>query len=146
MKHKFRCDCPFTSALDVLGDRWMLVIVKLMLLDFKETFKDFMESDEAIASNILSAKLKMLEEFQVITKSKRPDNKKTNYYHLTDKGLALTPVLVELAAWSDGHLRDFHPTIEDGENMEFLRKDKAAFAELLEKRYRDKLATVMHLR
>ena len=145
MKHKFRCDCPFTSALDVLGDRWMLVIVKLMLLDFKETFKDFMESDEAIASNILSAKLKMLEEFQVITKSKRPDNKKTNYYHLTDKGLALTPVLVELAAWSDGHLRDFHPTIEDGENMEFLRKDKAAFAELLEKRYRDKLATVMHL-
>ena len=146
MKHKFRCDCPFTSALDVLGDRWMLVIVKLMLLDFKETFKDFMESDEAIASNILSAKLKMLEEFQVITKSKRPDNKKTNYYHLTDKGLALTPVLVELAAWSDGHLRDFHPTIEDGENMEFLRKDKAAFAELLEKRYRDKQATVMHLR
>lgn len=146
MKHKFRCDCPFTSALDILGDRWMLVIVKLMLLDFKETFKDFMESDEAIASNILSVKLKLLEGFQVITKSRRPDNKKTNYYHLTDKGLALTPVLVELAAWSDGHLRDFHPTIEDGENMELLRKDKIAFAEFLEKRYRDKLATVMHLR
>lgn len=146
MKHKFRCDCPFTSALDVLGDRWMLVIVKLMLLDFKETFKDFMESEEAIASNILSAKLKLLEEFQIITKSKRPDNKKTNYYHLTEKGLGLISLLLELAAWSDGHLRDFHPTIEDGENMKLLRKDKAALAELLEKRYRDKLATVMHLR
>ena len=143
MKHKFRCDCPFTSALDVLGDRWMLVIVKLMLLDFKETFKDFMESDEAIATNILSAKLKLLEEFQIITKSKRPNNKKTNLYHLTEKGLALTPVLVELAAWSDNHLRDFHPTIQNGKDMEFLRNDKAAFADLLEKRYREKLATTI---
>ena len=139
MKHKFRCDCPFTSALDVLGDRWMLVIVKLMLLDFKETFKDFMESDEAIATNILSTKLKLLEEFQIITKSKRPNNKKTNLYHLTEKGLGLTPLLVELAAWSDKHLRDFHPTIQDGANMEFLRNNKTAFAELLEKRYREKL-------
>ncbi|MEO1263858.1 MAG: helix-turn-helix domain-containing protein [Bacteroidota bacterium] len=140
MKNKFRCDCPFTSALDVLGDRWMLVIVKLMLLDFKETFKDFMESDEAVATNILSAKLKILEEFGIISKSKRPNNKKTNLYHLTEKGLALTPVLVELAAWSDNHLRGFHPTIASGEGMEKIRHDKAAFAFALEKRYRDNLA------
>jgi DNA-binding HxlR family transcriptional regulator len=48
MKHKFRCDCPFTSALDILGDKWMLVIVKQMLVEGKETFKDFIESDEAM--------------------------------------------------------------------------------------------------
>jgi DNA-binding HxlR family transcriptional regulator len=97
MRPDFRCDCPITSALDVLGDKWMLVIVKQMLIQDKETFKDFAQSEEAIATNILSTKLKRMEELGIIIKTKRPDNKKTNLYLLTDKGLALTPVLVELA-------------------------------------------------
>jgi DNA-binding HxlR family transcriptional regulator len=145
MKNKFRCDCPFTSALDVLGDKWMLVIVKQMLIEGKETFKDFTESEEAIATNILSAKLSLLEELGIIIKTKRPDNKKTNLYLLTDKGLALTPVLVELAFWSDKNLRDVHPTIQDGEGMEMLRNDKAAFASVLEKNYREKLAATAYI-
>lgn len=140
MEHKFRCNCPFTSALDVLGDKWILVIVKQMLIENKETFKDFTDSDEAIATNILTVKLKLLEELQILVKSKRPNNKKSNYYHLTEKGLALTSVLVELALWSDGHLRDFHPSIQDGDGMELLRTDKEAFAEALVKKYREKLA------
>ena len=146
MNHKFRCDCPFTSALDVLGDKWMLVIVKLMLVEDKKTFKDFNESEEAIATNILSAKLKLLEEWGIILKTKRPDNKKTNLYLLTDKGLALTPILVELASWSDQHLRDVHPGIQNGKAMELLREDKAAFAHVLEKNYREKLATISYIR
>ena len=141
MPQEFRCDCPFTSALDILGDKWMLVIVKQMLVEDKETFKDFTESDEAIATNILSTKLKLLEEAGILIKTKRPDNKKTNLYLLTEKGLALTPILVELATWSDGHLRDLHPTILNGEAMVFLRNDKAAFADTLVEKYREKLAT-----
>ena len=140
MPQEFRCDCPFTSALDILGDKWMLVIVKQMLLEGKETFKDFTESDEAIATNILSTKLKLLEELGVIIKTKRPDNRKSNLYLLTDKGLALTPILVELALWSDKYLRDIHPTIVNGDEMELLRNDKAAFVSALEKKYREKLA------
>lgn len=146
MLQDFRCNCPFTSALDILGDRWMLVIVKQMLIEEKETFKDFTESEEAIATNILSAKLKLLEEVGIIIKTKRPDNKKTNLYLLTDKGLALTPILVELATWSDSHLRDIHPTIVNGEAMELLRNDKAAFASALVEKYRAKLATIMYMR
>lgn len=142
MDLKFRCDCPFTSALDILGDRWMLVIVKQMLIEGKETFKDFTESDEAIATNILSTKLKLLEELGIILKTKRPNNKKTNLYLLTEKGLALTPILVELALWSDNHLREIHPTIQNGEGMELLRSDRATFANGLEKNYREKLATI----
>ena len=142
MKQDFRCNCPFTSALDILGDKWMLVIVKQMLIEGKETFKDFTESEEAIATNILSTKLKLLEEVGIIIKTQRPDNKKTNLYLLTDKGLALTPVLVELAIWSDSNLRDIHPTIVNGEAMEFLRNDKATFANTFEKKYREKLATI----
>ena len=141
MQQNFRCNCPFTSALDILGDKWMLVIVKQMLIEGKETFKDFTQSDEAIATNILSAKLKLLEEAGIILKTQRPDNKKTKLYLLTDKGLALTPVLIELAAWSDKHLRDIHPSIIDGEAMELLRNDKLAFASLVEKKYRQKLAS-----
>lgn len=144
MKQRFRCNCPFTSALDVLGDKWMLVIVKQMLVEGKETFKDFTESDEAIATNILSTKLKLLEELGIIVKTKRPDNKKTNLYLLAEKGLALTPMLVELASWSDNYLREVHPTIQNGAGMEMLRNDKAAFANTLEKNYRAKLASTMH--
>jgi len=144
MRQDFRCDCPFTSAIDVLGDKWMLVIVKQMLVDGKETFKDFTESEESIATNILSTKLKLLDELGIIIKTKRPNNKKTNLYLLTDKGLALTPILVELATWSDKHLRDVHPTIQNGEGMELLRNDKATFASALVKQYREKLATILH--
>jgi DNA-binding HxlR family transcriptional regulator len=142
MSQEFRCDCPFTSAVDILGDKWMLVIVKQMLIEGKETFKDFTESEEAIATNILSDRLKLLEELGIILKTKRPDNKKSNLYLLTDKGLALIPILVELATWSDRFLRDIHPGIVDGEKMELLRNDKAAFAHALEKNYRKKLATI----
>tara|TARA_R110002050_G_scaffold100642_1_gene208437 strand:- start:113 stop:553 length:441 start_codon:yes stop_codon:yes gene_type:complete len=146
MRQDFRCDCPFTSALDILGDRWILVIIKQMLIEGKETFKDFTEADEAIATNILSAKLKFLEEVGLIIKTQRPDNKKTNLYLLTEKGLALSPVLVELANWSDRHLRDIHPTIVNGEAMEFLRNDQAAFAKVLLTKYREKLAITMYKR
>ena len=140
MKNKFRCDCPFTSALDVLGDKWMLVIVKQMLVEGKETFKDFIESEEGIATNILSIKLKLLEEFGIINKSKLPNNKKTNLYLLTERGLALTPMLVELAIWSDNHLRDFNPTITEGAGMQQLRSDKTGFANGLVDNYRQKRA------
>ena len=145
MPQHFRCNCPFTSALDILGDKWILVIVKQMLIEGKETFKDFTESEEAIATNILSAKLKLLEEVGIVIKTKRPDNKKTNLYLLTDKGLALTPILVELANWSDSNLRDIHPTIVNGEAMKSLRNDKAAFARELERRYREKLSSTSYV-
>jgi len=142
MDHKFRCDCPFTSALDVLGDKWMLVIIKQMLLEGRETFKDFMEAEEAIATNVLSIKLKLLEELGIILKTKRPNNKKTNLYLLTESGLALTPILVELASWSDRHLRAFHPGILNGPDLKRLQEDKVAFANMLQEKYREKLARI----
>ncbi len=142
MDTKFRCNCPVTSTLDILGDKWMLVIIKQILIENKHTFKDFTESEEAIATNILSTKLKMLEEFGIIKKNKLPHNKKTNLYLLTDKGLALIPLIVELAAWGDSNLRELNPTIINNEAMEILRTDKTAFANLLEERYRKKVASL----
>jgi DNA-binding HxlR family transcriptional regulator len=102
----FRCDCPVTTALDIVGDKWTLVIIKLMLLEHKKTFKDFYESDESIAPNILSARLKTLLKTGFITKVNSPDNKKTFIYSLTEKGLSLTPVITELALWSHNNIKE----------------------------------------
>lgn len=124
MNNKFRCNCPITSALDILGDKWTLVIIKQMLLERKKTFKDFSESDEAIASNILSSRLKMMEEYKIISKEKLPDNKKTNIYLLTEKGLGLTPTIVELSLWSDSNIREYHSSMITDSRIEMVKKNK----------------------
>lgn len=138
MEIDFRCDCPFTSALDVFGDKWMLVIVKQILVDGKRTFTEFVESDESIATNVLSTKLKQLEAFGMVLKTQRPDNRKTNLYILTDKGLALAPMLVELALWSDQNLREVHPILRTGPGLDAMKSDKGAFADWLVKDYRQR--------
>jgi DNA-binding HxlR family transcriptional regulator len=138
MEHKFRCECPITSALDILGDKWILVIIKLMLIQDKKTFKDFTESDEAIATNILSSKLKYLEEFGIITKTQLPGNKKTNLYLLTEKGLALTPIIVELSVWSDENVRGLNKIMKDSPEIEIMKSDKAAFIKRLKENYKSK--------
>ena len=139
MSVSFRCDCPITSALDVLGDRWILVIVKQMLIEDAMTFKDFTDSSEAIATNILTNKLKVLEDLGILRKQKLPNNRKTNLYVLTERGLSLTPIIVELALWSDRYLRELNPAMFDNQATQMLRSDKQAFADHLQKNYRDKL-------
>ncbi|MEO9893286.1 helix-turn-helix domain-containing protein [Aurantibacter sp.] len=136
MEDKFRCNCPITSAIDVIGDKWSLVIIKQMLTEEKKTFKDFMESEEAIATNILSSRLKMLEEFKLIIKGKLPENKKTNIYTLTEKGIALTPIIVELLIWSDNNLREFHSDLYAGEQLEMVKSDKEKFTKHIIENYK----------
>lgn len=138
MKQEFRCDCPITSALDVLGDKWMLVIIKQMLIEEMQTFKDFTESDEAIATNILSAKLKCLAQYGLIERTNHPTNKKTKLYHLTEKGLSLTPIIVELALWSDENLRALNPVMRESEALESMKSNKEAFMEQLKANYKAK--------
>ena len=91
MTTKFRCDCPITSALDVPGDKWTLVVVKQMLLEGKQTFKDFVESDEATATNILASRLKLLEESDLVSKSSPPTNPKNPAISPQRKGVVSGP-------------------------------------------------------
>jgi len=136
MEYKFRSECPITSALDILGDKWILVLIKLMLIQDKKTFKDFTESDESIATNILASKLKYMEELGIITKTQIPDNKKTNLYLLTEKGLALTPIIVELSIWSDENLREHNKIMKESPEIEIMKSDKAAFIKMKKENYR----------
>ena len=96
---KLRSKCPLSCALDLLGDKWSLLIIRDMLHFKKKTFKDFFASDENIATNILSSRLKRLENFGIISKSKLRNNKKTNIYKLTSAGLELIPAILELSKW-----------------------------------------------
>lgn len=141
MDDLFRCNCPITSAIDILGDRWMLVIVKQMLLEHKETFKDFSESDEAIASNILTCKLRQLTALGLVSKSQLPNNRKSAYYHLSEAGLSLAPLIVELALWSDSHLRAKHPSMDTSKELSAMKRDKPKFAASVVDAYRRHVAS-----
>jgi|TARA_B110000238_G_scaffold282_1_gene282 DNA-binding HxlR family transcriptional regulator len=139
MKKPFRCSCPCTSALDIVGDKWTLVIIKQMILFHKRTFKDFSESDEAIATNILSTRLKMLMEYEIIRKEKLPVNKQKNLYILTERGLNLTPVIVNLMLWSDKNIRTFHTTLTPSAGpLERMQEDKEGFITMLMENYKEK--------
>ena len=81
----------------------------------------------------------MLEEWKIITKEKLPDNKKTNIYRLTDKGLDLTPIIVGLALWSDEHIREFNPAMRKEDSLDFMKSDKAEFIKLIQKNYKEKM-------
>ena len=146
MNQEFRCDCPITTAIDVLGDKWMLIIIKQMLIQEMETFKDFIESDEAISTSILTLKLKCLEQNGLIERKSHPTNKKTKLYHLTDKGLSLTPTIVELAIWSDQNLREQNPIMKKSDELELMKTNKVEFIERLKKNYKEKLATGSYMR
>lgn len=138
MKNEFRCACPVTSAIDIVGDKWTLVIIKHMLLEGVRTFKDLVETDESIATNILSSRLKRLEEYGIVRKEKLPHNKKTNIYTLTQRGLELTPIIVELILWSEDNVREFHPNLYSDDRIELLKKDKKGAIDLLVEGYKSR--------
>lgn len=135
MKNNFRSGCPLASTLDIVGDKWSLLIVRDMLIQGKKTFKDFSTSPEGIAPGILSSRLKWLEENELITKQKLPDNQKENIYLLTEKGIELAPIITEIILWSDKNLRNqnlkMYPIAEAGFNQ-----DKTKVTEGVQNNYR----------
>ena len=127
MANFFRSNCPITSAVDLLGDRWILVIVKQMLLEQKSSFKDFTDCDEAIASNILTSKLNQLIAWGLVSKSMLVSNKRSVYYHLTDQGLSLAPIIIELALWGDANLRTDNPAMRKSKELKAMKANKEKF-------------------
>ena len=94
-----RSGCAVSCSLDVLGDKWSLLIVRDMLFLGKCYFKEFLASGEGIATNILTDRLRRLEKSGVVTKHSDAENGRRIVYTLTEKGVALIPVIVELVCW-----------------------------------------------
>lgn len=122
---KKRSDCPINFSLEIWGDKWSLLIVRDLIFKKECTYGDFLKSDEKIATNILVARLQKLEENEIIVKKEFPNNKVKSLYKLTQKGIDLVPILVEINLWAE----KYH-TITDERIKEILKeikKDKAWF-------------------
>ena len=98
-----RSGCPVSIALELLGDRWSLLIVRDLMVRGLRTFKEFQESGEGIATNILTSRLQRLEGAGIVcAEAQETDGRRTNY-RLTRKGIALAPILLELLIWGGRH-------------------------------------------
>ena len=135
MKKEFRSGCPISSTLDVIGDKWSLLIIRDMLVKHKKTFKEISDSDEKIAPSILSARLKLLESYKLIFKTKVPDNKKENIYLLTKKGIRLTPIIIEFSLWGETNMREFNEI----DHIEGLNSDKTLIIQKVQDSYNSML-------
>ena len=135
---KIRSKCPLSCSLDIFGDKWSLLILRDMIFEKKNTFKDFILSEEKIASNILASRLKNLEKFGLISKNSSLKNKKTKIYKLTDSGLGLIPALLEIIIWSKKNNKLFnlknHTILDSIENNnKFIEKLKHEYLESFNK-------------
>ena len=99
-----RSKCPVTNTLDLIGDKWTLLVIRDMLFLKKKLFNEFLESPEGIATNILTDRLKRLEERGII--EKRPYRKTPVRYEyvLTRRGEDLRPLLMEMIRWGNTHI------------------------------------------
>lgn len=103
-KRQPRSSCPISSALDILGDKWSLLIIRDIALQGKNNYNEFLKSDEKIATNILADRLAMLESVEILIKEEHPESKAKYFYKLSSKGIDLLPVLFEYILWSDKYL------------------------------------------
>lgn len=128
-KPMMRSDCPISCTLDLLGDKWSLLIMRDLLFFGKNSFGAFLQSDERIARNILGDRLDELVKKGFVVKEVSPDNKSKFLYYPTEKAVDLVPVLLQLAAWSQKHNPYCRPKAEvsaftnsRGKAMRALRK------------------------
>ena len=102
-KQQRRSDCPINFALETFGDTWSLLIIREIVYFGKKTYGEFLESEEGIATNILASRLAQLEQKGILVKKPYEMDKRKEVYSLTEKGLDLIPILLELASWGAQH-------------------------------------------
>ena len=116
-----RSGCPVSIALDLFGDRWSLLIVRDMMVRGYRTFHEFQSAGEGIATNILAGRLRKLKAAGILNSEQLPEDGRSRSYRLTEKGIALAPVLLELLIWSGNH-EDTAATPEYVHQMELNRQ------------------------
>src|ERR1700738_1879805 len=130
---KWRSGCPLNASVEMLGDRWSLLILRDMMLRGFRTYKEFMQSYEGIATNILADRLRKLVAHGIITTERDRSDGRKLIYLLTAKGIDLAPVLTEMVLWAAGH--------EDTGNQALVRlmqKDKEKFLAEVRQRWAEK--------
>ena len=132
---KKRSDCPISCSLDVIGDKWSLLIIRDVMLRGKLSYSEFLNSEEGIASNILVNRLTILEEEEILLREVAPANKSKYIYSLTQKGADLMPIIIELMDWGAKYNKNC-PRKELGQK---IRRDKAAVVRELSETLKQKV-------
>ena len=125
-----RSGCPLNASVEMLGDRWSLLIIRDMMLLGYRSFKQFLNSHERIATNILANRLRRLESYGIITSSPDPSDGRKLIYSLTKKGQDLAPVLTEMVLWAAAHEETGNQAL-----VRLMKKDKAKFLAEIRKRW-----------
>ena len=100
-----RSGCPINLTLEVVGDKWSLLVIRDMIFGNRRHFRELLtRSEEGIASNILADRLKRLVEQGIISKADDPTHKQKSIYSLTQRGIELLPVIAQMAVWGLKHL------------------------------------------
>ncbi len=98
--NKRKSDCPINFALEIFGDRWTFLIVRDLMFKGKHYYGEFLQSEEKIATNILADRLSLLEKSEIVIKSSDQSHKQKVIYRLSQKGIDLLPILVDVIMWS----------------------------------------------
>ncbi len=110
MREEQRSGCPINLTLEVVGDKWSLLVIRDIIFGNRRHFRELLtRSEEGIASNILADRLKRLVDQGIVTKSDDPSHKQKALYSLTEKGIELLPVLAQMSVWG----RKYLPVTED---------------------------------
>jgi DNA-binding HxlR family transcriptional regulator len=105
MRGEHRSGCPINLTLEILGDKWSLLIIRDMIFGNRRHFRELLtRSEEGIASNILADRLKTLVEQGIVTKADDPSHKQKAIYSLTEQGIELLPILAQMAGWGRKYL------------------------------------------
>ncbi|TIR90234.1 helix-turn-helix domain-containing protein, partial [Mesorhizobium sp.] len=99
MSTKERSGCPISLSLELIGDRWTLLIIRDLAFAGKRHFREFLQSDEGISSRTLAERLQTLVDEGVLTRSDDPTHRLKAIYRLTEAGIDLLPILATLGAW-----------------------------------------------
>ena len=95
--------CPISFSLEMVGDLWSLLIIRDIIYFGRKTYGEFLSSDEGIARNILATRLAQLEHKGILIKKPHPTDGRKDVYELTEKGLDLIPILLDMSEWGAKH-------------------------------------------
>ena len=126
MRHDQRSTCPISTALELVGDRWTLLVIRDLMFAGKRHFREFLQSEEAISSNVLADRLNSLVENGIVTRRDDPTHSQKAIYSLTDKGLDLLPVLIAMSAWT----QKYDPRAHRPEAVDLVKRGPKALKQL----------------
>jgi DNA-binding HxlR family transcriptional regulator len=118
--HEPRSYCPINLSLEIFGDAWTLLVLRDMMFAGKRHFRELLLADERISTNILADRLARLVACGLLTKADDPTHKQKAIYSLTEKGIALLPILVQIGAWGSRWVPDAKKL--DPAGRKFLRE------------------------